>query len=225
VLFYLLLKSQLGVAMIPSFLLRVFPARLAGAMLVLLAVTSCQSAQKEEFPMPLAPASPVTLAPADYKRLPAGATVTWRDLNTGKIVDEHIGEATGLLIRSVTDGRHSFAYLPDPWADNENTVEAEINPSFNSFSPIAVGNKVSFNRRPGIITVDTMEVVRAETLTLHMGKVDTFVIETKSGELYGKWWGESTFWYAPSLHWYVQFEIRDSDGDNRRRQAISIREP
>ena len=67
--------------------------------------------------------------------------------------------------------------------------------------------------------------MRSETLTLPIGKVDTYVIQTKSEIASIGWTGEATFWYAPALEWYVQAVIKDSAGDDRQRQVIAITKP
>ena len=172
--------------------------------------------------LPLAAAQPVTLPPTDYELAPEGTTVMWRDLDSGDTLEEDVGKAEGLMMKSRTGSHRSYAYLPDPWADNENTRQDDIKPLF----PLAVGKKVEFSRRPESgLAHDTVEVVRAETLTLPLGKVDTFVVQTRSEIPSASWTGDATFWYAPSLHWYVQLVIKDSDGDGRRRQVISIAKP
>ena len=118
--------------------------------------------------------------------------------------------------------RRSFAYVPDPWADNENTNEADIEPLF----PLEVGKKVEFYRQPRAgRTQDTVEVVRTETLTLPFGPVDTYVIETTSKVVSGSWVGKATVWYAPSLRWQVRWEITDNAGDKRRREVTEVQQP
>ena len=171
---------------------------------------------------PLAPAEPITLPKSEYVLLPEGATVIWRDLDTGKTLEERVERTEGLLLRSRLNGERSFAYLPDPWSDNENTRQDDIAPLF----PLAVGNKVTFSRHEHAgLAHDTVEVLRAERLRLPLGKVDTFVIQTRSEIASAGWTGEATFWYAPSLKWYVQLSIKDSDGDQRRRQVVEIKGP
>jgi len=170
----------------------------------------------------LAPGEPTILPSTEYVLLPEGATVIWRDLINGKKIEERVEHTEGLLVRSRIDGERSFAYLPDPWSDNENTRQDDI----ASLFPLVVGKKVTFSRheRAGLAH-DTVEVVRAERLGLPLGKVDTFVIQTKSEIASAGWTGEATFWYAPSLKWYVQLSIKDSDGDQRRRQVVEIKGP
>jgi hypothetical protein len=173
-------------------------------------------------PPQLAPAEPVRLSSSDYALAPEGTIVTWRNLLTDDTMEEKIDASEGLMMQSHFGSHRSFAYLPDPWADNENTREADIAPLF----PLEVGKKVSFSRQPQAgLAHDTVEVLRTETLSLSIGKVDTYVIHTKSEIAADKWVGESTFWYAPSLDWYVQSVIKSSDGDDRERQIISITKP
>lgn len=170
----------------------------------------------------LAAAEPVTLSPSDYALAPKGTVVTWRDLLTGQTMEERIDESQGLMMQSHIGSHRSFAYLPDPWADNENTRQEDIAPLF----PFEVGKSVSFTRQPEAgLAHDTVEVLRTETLTLPMGKIDTYVIHTKSEIAADGWVGESTYWYAPSLDWYVQLVIKSTDGDDRERQIISIAAP
>jgi len=164
----------------------------------------------------------VTLSPSDYALAPKGTVVTWRDLLTGQTMEERIDESQGLMMQSHIGSHRSFAYLPDPWADNENTRQEDIAPLF----PFEVGKSVSFTRQPEAgLAHDTVEVLRTETLTLPMGKIDTYVIHTKSEIAADGWVGESTYWYAPSLDWYVQLVIKSTDGDDRERQIISIAAP
>lgn len=173
-------------------------------------------------PMGLASAEPVTLSPSEYELAPQGTTVTWRNLLTGESMTENVESAEGLMMRSHLGNHRSFAYLPDPWADNENTRQDSIAPLF----PLDVGKKVSFTRHPSSGTArDTVEVLRTERLTLPIGKIDTYVIHTRSEIAADNWVGESTFWYAPALDWYVQMVIKSTDGDDRERQVIAFTKP
>src|SRR5690349_13817150 len=170
----------------------------------------------------LAPAEPVTLETTDYALAPAGTIFTWRDLLDGDEFEEQVEEAQGLMMRSRVDGRRAFAYLPDPWADNENTRQDDIEPLF----PLAVGKTVKFSRHPEAgLAHDTIEVLRTETLTLPIGKIDTYVLHTRSEIASDGWVGEATFWYAPALDWYVQMETKSSDGKHRARQVIAVTKP
>jgi hypothetical protein len=193
--------------------------RLGGLALVLMLAAGCASATGKQ--PALAPAQPVTLSPSDYALAPKGTVVTWRDLLTGATLEEQVGDSQGLMMQSRIGDRRSFAYLPDPWADNENTRQDDIAPLF----PFDLGKKITFTRKPQAgIAHDTVEVLRTETLTLPLGKVDTYVIHTKS-EMADGWVGEATAWYAPALDWYVQMEIKSTDGDHRVRQAIALKKP
>lgn len=179
---------------------------------------------------PVKPAAPFaqtasttpTLPPSNAELADAGTVFVWRDLNSGEELDETVGTHSGRLSESRFRGKRSFWYMPDPWADNENTNAAAIEPLF----PLAVGKTVAFDRRPRIgLTKDTVTVVRAETLVLPFGPVDTYVITTESRAVMSDWVGRSTMWYAPALRWIVQQEITDNKGDNRRRQVIEVRQP
>ena len=162
------------------------------------------------------------LPPSDYELAEAGTVFVWRDLDTGESVRERVVEPIGRLMLSDFGGRASFAYVPDPWADNENTDPADIEPLF----PLEVGKKVTFHRQPALgRTFDTVAVVRVETLTLPIGKVDTYVIETTSKAVDDSWVGEATVWYAPSVRWQVRWIITDNAGDRRRREVIAIERP
>src|ERR1043165_8750889 len=177
--------------------------RWAIAALYLL-VVGCQSSN----PMPLAHAAAgapqPSLPPSNYELADAGTVFIWRDLDTGETKEEHVKEHRGRQMESNFGSRRSFGYVPDPWADNENTNEADIEPLF----PLQVGKKVTFYRQPRDgRTFDTVEVVRTETLTLPFGTVDTYVIETTSKKTVGDWVGKATVWYAPSLRWQVQWQI------------------
>jgi hypothetical protein len=173
-------------------------------------------------PLAQAAASAPTLPPSNYELADEGTVFVWRDLNSGETVEERVGKHSGRMMESRYGTRRSFSYVPDPWADNENTDPAGIEPLF----PLEVGKKVSFERRPGIgLTKDTVEVLRTETLTLPFGSVDTYVIATESRAVMANWVGKATVWYAPSLRWQVQWVIADNDGDNRRRQVIEVRNP
>jgi hypothetical protein len=188
--------------------------------LVVLAIGTNRPAVAEDYS--LAPAEPVTIESSEYALAPAGTVVTWRDLITGKSLEERVEEAEGLMMRSRVGERRSYAYLPDPWADNENTRQDDIKPLF----PLAVGKTVTLSRHPEAgLAHDTVTVLRTETLTLPMGKVATYVIHTKSEIASENWVGEATFWYAPELHWYVQMVIKGTDDDERARQVIAIRKP
>lgn len=195
------------------------------AMTVLLActtaLTACQSTATG--PMTLAPAQPLSqLQSSDLDYVQAGTILIWRDLNTGRTLEEHVSDHNGRLYQSYVGARRSFYYPPDPWADNENTDVADMAPLF----PLQVGKSATFNRHPraGKMT-DTVKVVRAEKLQLPLGQVDTFVIDTVSRLDDGSWTGNSTVWYAPALHSVVQIVVKDTDGDNRQRQLIEIRKP
>ena len=85
----------------------------------------------------LAPAEPATLLTSEYALAPAGTIVTWQNLISGKKTDEEVDTAQGLMMRSHVGDRRSFAYLPDPWADNENTRQDDIGPLF----PFEVGKE------------------------------------------------------------------------------------
>lgn len=162
------------------------------------------------------------LPPSNYELAAEDTVFVWRDLDSGKETKEYVKEHDGRLMQSNFGSRRSFAYVPDPWADNENTKEADIEPLF----PLEVGKKVSFYRQPRAgRTQDTVEVVRTETLTLPFGAVDAYVIETTSKVLSGSWVGKATVWYAPSLRWQVRWEITDNAGDNRRREVTEVQQP
>ncbi len=162
------------------------------------------------------------LPPSNYELAAEDTVFVWRDLDSGKVTKEYVKEHEGRLMQSNFGSRRSFAYVPNPWADNENTKEADIEPLF----PLEVGKKVSFYRQPRAgRTQDTVEVVRTETLTLPFGSVDTYVIQTTSKVVSGNWVGKATVWYAPSLRWQVQWEITDNAGDKRRRQVIEVHQP
>ncbi len=194
--------------------------RLCGLCLLLVFTAACTPAAEKT--TTLAPAEPVTLTPSDYALAPKGTLVTWRNLLTNETMEERVGEAQGLMMQSQIGDRRSFAYLPDPWADNENTRQDDIAPLF----PLDVGKRVKFTRQPGAgLAHDTVEVLRSETLTLPIGKVDTYVIHTKSEIAAADWVGEATVWYAPDLDWYVQMVIKGSEGDHRERQMIAITKP
>lgn len=185
-----------------------------------LIVAGCQP---EPLPLAQAPTGALqpSLPPSNYELADPGTVFVWRDLNTGKTHDEIVQEKVGRMLQANFKGRRSFAYVPDPWADNENTKEADIEPLF----PLEVGKTVSFYRQPRAgRTFDTVKVVRTETLTLPFGAVDTYVIETTSKATTG-WVGRSTIWYAPSLRWQVQWLITDNKGDNRRRQLVEVKQP
>jgi hypothetical protein len=198
-----------------------FIARWAIAALCLIAV-GCQTAE----PLPLAQvpagASRPSLPPSNYELAEPGTVFLWRDLNTGQVKEEHVQPHKGRQMEATYGGRHSFSYVPNPWADNENTKEADIEPLF----PLEVGKKVSFYRQPPAgRTFDTVEVLRTETLVLPFGTVETYVIETTSKLVSGNWVGRATVWYAPSVRWQVQWVITDNEGDNRRRQLVEIKKP
>ena len=177
-------------------------------------------------PMPLAQApadapQPV-LPPSNYELAAEDTVFVWRDLDTGETKKERVKEPDGRLMRSNYGSRRSFAYVPDPWADDENTEASDIEPLF----PLEVGKEVTFNRKPRAgRTVDTVKVVRTETLPLAFGAIDTYVIETTSKMVNGNWVGRATVWYAPSLRWQVQWLIEDNKGDRRRRTVIEVEKP
>ena len=184
--------------------------------------SGCQSPQPLPTAQAPAGAPQPSLPPSNYELAEAGTVFIWRDLNSGDTKEEHVKGNVGRMMDSNFGRRRSFAYVPDPWADNENTKEADIEPLF----PLEVGKEVTFHRQPRIgRTVDTVKVVRTETLTLPFGTVDTYVIETTSKVVSGSWVGTATCWYAPSVRWQVQWVIQDNDGDNRRRQVIEVRKP
>jgi hypothetical protein len=196
-------------------------SRWALAALCLLA-TGCESPNPRPLAQAVAGAPQPTLAPSNYELADAGTVFVWCDLDTGETKEEYVKEHIGRLMDSNFGSRRSFAYVPDPWADNENTNEADIEPLF----PLQVGKKVAFYRQPrNGRTFDTVEVVRTETLTLPFGAVDTYVIETTSKTMVGDWVGKATVWYAPSLRWQVQWQIEDNARDHRRRQVIEVKQP
>lgn len=185
-------------------------------------VLGCQTS--DPLPLAQAPAGAPqpSLPPSNYELAAAGTVFVWRDLDTGDVKEEHVKEHSGRQAEATFAGRRSFGYVPDPWADSENTNEADIEPLF----PLEVGKKVSFHRQPEAgRTFDTVEVLRTETLTLPLGTVDTYVIETTSKLVSGGWVGTATVWYAPSVRWQVQWDIDDNRGDRRRRQLIEIKQP
>jgi len=197
------------------------PTGLAALLFGALSLLGCQN-QTAQQNLPLATAGPTTLVESDYQLLPAGSKVTWLNLDTGKTLLEEVSPTQGLMMVSRVDGTRAYAYLPDPWADNENTREDDIKPLF----PLAVGKKVKFTRHPASgLARDTVEVVRSETLSLPMGRIPTLVLQTHSEIAAANWKGDATFWYAPSLQWYVQMVITDTDGSKRRRQIVSISKP
>ncbi|MET1027897.1 MAG: hypothetical protein ABWY00_12060 [Dongiaceae bacterium] len=197
-----------------------FPRSIGLAFCLTFMLSLTLGCQQSFEPLPLAQGPQTSLPPSDYEFLPAGTVVVWRNLDTGRIEEQHILNHIGRLYQATWAGKRSFAYLPDTWADNENTREADIEPLF----PMQVGKKVAFYRQPaGGRTHDRVEVIRAETLSLEIGKVDTFVIETQSQQLADGWSGRALVWYAPALRTMVQVEITDTDGDHRRRQLIAIK--
>lgn len=187
-----------------------------------LATVGGLSQQSALFAQAFADSPQPLLPPSNYELAEPGTVFVWRDLDSGEEKKEYVKEHVGRLMQANFGSRRSFAYVPNPWADNENTNEADIEPLF----PLEVGKKVSFYRQPRDgRTSDTVEVVRTETLTLPFGTVDTYVIETTSKMVSGSWVGKATVWYAPSLRWQVQWMITDNDGDNRRRQVIEVKQP
>lgn len=170
----------------------------------------------------LADSAQPSLPPSNYELAEPGTVFVWRDLETGETKKEYVKEHKGREMEANFGSRHSFGYVPDPWADSDNTNEADIEPLF----PIEVGKKVSFYRQPRDgRTFDTVEVVRTETLSLPFGNVDTYVIETTSKMVVGSWVGKATVWYAPSLRWQVKWVIKDTEGFRRSRQVIEIQKP
>jgi hypothetical protein len=162
------------------------------------------------------------LPPSDYELADAGTVFVWRDLDTGETDKELVLDHVGRMMKSDFKLRRRYAYVPNPWADNENTKEADIEPLF----PLEVGKKITFHRQPAAgRTIDTVEVVRTETLSLPIGKVDTYVIETISKLESGSWVGTATVWYAPSVRWQVRWLITDTAGDRRRREVIAVKHP
>jgi hypothetical protein len=197
--------------------------RLGWAIAALCILAACSQPHQ---PAPLARASSnaahPSLPPSNYELADAGTVFVWRDLNSGEEKEELVQQHDGRLMESTYSGKRSFAYVPDPWADNENTRKSDIEPLF----PMEVGKKATFYRQPQAgRTFDTVEVIGTETLTLPFGTVDTYVIETTSKLVSGEWVGHATVWYAPSLRWQVQWSITDNDGDNRRRQVVAVKTP
>jgi hypothetical protein len=183
--------------------------------------TACQGTKPQPLAQSASAAAP-QLAPSNYEFVAPGTVVVWRDLNSGNLFEEHVKQPKGRMMDSMIGSRRSYAYVPDPWADNENTKAADIEPLF----PLEVGKQVTFKRNPpaGPAT-DVVKVVRTETLQLAMGPVDTYVIETRSEIPSDNWVGEATFWYAPALKWQVQMVIKDNKGDDRRRQVVEMKAP
>ena len=162
------------------------------------------------------------LPPSDYELADAGTVFVWRNLDTGETERELVLNHVGRMMKTDFKLRRRYTYVPDPWADNDNTKEADIEPLF----PLEVGKKITFHRQPAAgRTVDTVEVVRTETLSLAIGDVDTYVIETTSKLESGSWVGRATVWYAPSVRWQVRWLITDTAGDHRRREVIAIESP
>ncbi len=191
------------------------------AIAALCLVAACAPA-REQAPVARASSGDAqpSLPPSNYELAEPGTIFLWRDLASGEEKEEVAGQHQGRQMEATYAGKRSFAYLPDPWADSENTNAADIEPLF----PLEVGKKVSFYRQPQAgRTFDTVEVIGTETLTLPFGTMDTYVIETTSKLVSGNWVGRATVWYAPSLRWQVQWSIRDNNGDNRRRQLIAIK--
>jgi hypothetical protein len=184
--------------------------------------SGCQTPQPLPIARALTGAPQPSLPPSNYELAEAGTVFVWRDLNSGEIKEEHVRQSVGRMMEANFDGRRSFAYVPDPWADDENTEEADIEPLF----PLEVGKEVTFHRQPRAgRAVDTVKVVRTETLVLPIGTVDTYVVETTSKIASAGWVGNATCWYAPSIRWQVQWVIEDNKGDNRRRQLIEVKGP
>lgn len=197
-----------------------------GRAIVALCIAALFSAESQSQEPVLAQAtveaSPPQLPPSNYELAAEDTIFVWRDLDSGKVTKEYVKEHVGRLMQSNFGSRRAFAYVPNPWADDENTKEADIEPLF----PLEVGKKVEFYRQPRVgRTHDTVEVVRTETLNLPFGPVDTYVIETTSKVVSGSWVGKATVWYAPSLRWQVQWMITDNAGDKRRRQVIDVQQP
>ena len=194
---------------------RAIAALCLAAVAVLSAASQSLAQATVETPQPQLP-------PSNYELVAEDTIFVWRDLDSGRVTKEYVKEHDGRLMQSNFGSRRSFAYVPDPWADDENTKEADIEPLF----PLEVGKKVEFYRQPRAgRTHDTVEVVRTETLALPFGNVDTYVIQTTSKVVSGSWVGKATVWYAPSLRWQVKWEITDNAGDKRRRQVIEVAQP
>jgi hypothetical protein len=163
-----------------------------------------------------------SLPPSNYELATPGTIFVWSDLVTGERTEEVVGEMVGRLMQAQFGTRRSFAYVPNPWADNENTREADVEPLY----PLEVGKSITYFRQPPAgRTKDTVTVVRTETLDFPYGTVDTYVIETRSESVDGRWVGTATVWYAPSLRWQVQWDISDTAGDHRQRKLIEMRQP
>lgn len=192
-------------------------------VIVLAAIGPLASGCQPTTSLPLAVAQPLAhLADSSLDYPKPGAVLVWQDLHTGETREEHVLAPDGRLFQSMSPRGRSFWYPPDPWADNENTKVSDMDALF----PLQVGKRVTFTRQPKIgKTTDTVTVVRAETLQIDLGKIDTFVITTESAAVNDPWVGRSTVWYAPALHMIIQVQIDDNWKDHRARRLIAIKAP
>jgi hypothetical protein len=210
----------LGVSVHRPFYREAFAALCLSALALF--ASACQSPQATPLTRAAAGVPAPDLPPSNYELAAPGTVFVWRDLNSGKTTDELVGQPSGRMMDAQFGTRRSFGYAPNPWADNENTKAADVEPLY----PLEVGKSVSYFRQPPAgRTKDIVTVMRTETLALPFGTVDTYVVETRSELVSGGWVGTATVWYAPAVRWQVQWEITDTAGDNRRRHVIEIRQP
>lgn len=164
----------------------------------------------------------ITMPSAPLNFPAPGTILIWKDLYTGSEDEERVVAPIGRLYQSVFLGQRRYGYLPDPWADNENTDPDDMAGLF----PLEVGKKVSFPRKPEAGRMeDKVEVLDTVRIQVPAGTFDTFILKTQSKLVAGGWTGEATYWYAPSIPGMVQYEIKDSDGVKRRRQLLKVIPP
>jgi hypothetical protein len=153
------------------------------------------------------------LEPAPFRLAAPGTVFHWRS-SSGATHDVVVGRSEGFLANWTSDGDLRSLYLPS--CARRGYLNGDDVAEFGTIWPLSLGKVVKFQRhsptRDGAWE-DEVSVIDTETLRIADKEIDTYVVRSKSHGMGGNTWNATaTFWFAPSLGWYVKYQYADSTG-------------
>lgn len=167
------------------------------------------------------------LEPAEFVIAPLGTIIEGRYAggDVTKLRIDEIGDLSVTWTKLVGEGRQDTLRLICWMGCSPTRRPIELD-RYREIWPLEVGKKAKFKRRraDGSKTWNhKLKVLRTETLETALGPIDTFVVEEKVR------WSDrshkSTYWFAPSLGWWVKVEWTVSNGNKGGWNITSITPP
>lgn len=168
------------------------------------------------------------LAPAEFAIAPPGTIIEGRSVKGNKATKFRIDAIDDLSVTYTRlAGKGGEATIrPLCWAGCNPTRRPIELDRYRELWPLKVGKSVTFRRRSadGSKSWDhELMVLRTETLQTAVGAADTFVVEEKVSWSGGS--GQTTYWFAPSLGWWVKYKWSTSNGKSGGWSITSITPP